>query len=90
MTELSASGINPPVFSKKQKTALFPMGFPSAFFRAVSTRTTEWPLSQFNCAALLKGFHAWSANKHRLAHSSEAAITYSTSSLILLFPPSCG
>lgn len=35
MTELSASGINPPVFSKKQKTALFPMGFPSAFFRAV-------------------------------------------------------
>ena len=35
MTELSASGINPPVFSKKQKTALFQMGFPSAFFRAV-------------------------------------------------------
>lgn len=35
MTELSASGINPPVFSKKQKTALFRVGFPSAFFRAV-------------------------------------------------------
>lgn len=35
MTELSASGINPPVFSKKQKTTLFRVGFPSAFFRAV-------------------------------------------------------
>lgn len=35
MTELSVSGINPPVFSKKQKTALFQMDFPSAFSRAV-------------------------------------------------------